>query len=83
MGGYGKYGVLLQSAELYDPTSNQWTTMAWQLPTPLAGFTAHCIDGVLHVIGHKVCWSMDLGATVSVWLTLPPNPGRVMASVTV
>ena len=83
MGGYGKYGDQLQSAELYDPTCNQWTTMTWQLPTPLASFAAHCIDGVLHVIGHKECWSMDLGAAVPVWLPLPPREGRVMASVTV
>ena len=81
----------LQSAELYDPATDRWTMMTWQLPTPLFDFAAHCIDGVLHIIGGhprsqsvSTCWSMDLLSDVPVWSSLSPMPRSVrgMTSVT-
>ena len=89
MGGLGADGLALQSAELYDPTTNEWTAVSWQLPKPVYSFAAHCFDGVvLHIVGGIInshlaltgwrptacCWSMDLSATAPIWLSLPPMP---------
>ena len=86
-------GTTLISADLYDPATNQWTTMSWQLPKPLRSFAAHCIDGVLHIIGGfnyrdgvtSECWSMNLKAAVPVWVPFSslPFPIHSVASVSV
>ena len=81
IGGFNAHAAV-RSADLYDPTTNQWTAMPWQLPKPLCAFAAHCIDGVLHILGgfsvdgHQTsdCWSMDLSAAVPIWLSIPPLP---------
>lgn len=75
MGGYNITGVQ-QSAELYDPATDQWTTMSWELPKRLCDFGAHCIDGILYILGGSTseCWSMDLTAEVPIWSPLPPLP---------
>ena len=79
IGGYG--AGILQSAELFHPLKNRWTTMKWKLPKPLYDFAAHCIHGVLHIIGGYTsnravaeCWSMDLSAEFPVWSALSPLP---------
>lgn len=78
MGGCHR-GCLQQSAELYDFLTTSWTTMPWQLPTPLCDFSAHVLDGVLYIIGGNnvrgavaECWSMDL--SLPVWSPLSPLP---------
>ena len=80
MGGHNR-NESLQSAELYDPVTDKWTTMSWQLPKPLHGFAAQCVDGVLHIFGGvsrldgtSECWSMNLHAAAPVWSPLPPMP---------
>ena len=73
------------SCELYDPIKNTWTTMPWHLPKPLSGFIAHCLDGVLYILGgassnvtsSSECFSMDLDAAVPVWLPLRPLPTQL------
>ena len=81
MGGWNK--CQLSSAELYDPATDAWTVMTWQLPKPLYDFVAHCIDRVIYVIaGCAHCessrrldsWSMDLRAAVPMWSPLSPPP---------
>ena len=94
MGGYngGDHdGRILQSVQCYDPATNRWTAMSWQLPKPLFDFAAHCIDRTLYVLGGfspgfgyvTDCWSMDLGADVPIWSALPPLPTKMagLASV--
>lgn len=88
MGGYRNI-ITECSAELYDPRTATWTIMPWQLPKPLFGFAAHCIHGILYILGganlskHSECFCMDLDAAVPVWLPLPPLPTdlAVMLSV--
>ena len=82
MGGLARNWLVLQSVELYVPTDNQWFAIAWQLPKPLCDFVAHCMDGVLYIVGGMAadglrtsdCWSMDLFAEVLSWSQLPPLP---------
>lgn len=81
MGGRGgtSHGVPLRSAELYDSVTDQWTIMTWELPQPLYNFYAHCIHGVLYILGNlygmpRDSWSMDFNVSQRVWVPLPPLP---------
>ena len=71
MGGIDTKDVTMQSADLYDPTTNQWEAMTWQLPKPLSRLVAYCVDSVLYV-GSTIneWWSLDLSAVAPVWLSL-------------
>lgn len=80
LGGWSCYGRL-ESAELYDPRTNEWTTMPWNLPCKLSGLTAQFFDGLLHIAGggcidhiSAACWSMDVAAVFPVWSPLPSLP---------
>ena len=78
-----------RTVDLYNPNTNCWTTMPWNLPTPLHNFVAHCIAGRIYLIGGvsdhicAECWSMDLTVDSPSWIPLPslPIPTYQMASV--
>ena len=76
--------TVLQSAELYDPATNAWTPMTWQLPRPLCDFAAHCIDQVIYILGgctagggSDACWSIDLRIAAPTWSPLPSMPTTI------
>ena len=78
MGGRS-YNGPLQSAELWDPATNAWRMMAWELPKLFGELRAHIHNGVLHIVG-RICvpaytceaWSMD--PSTAIWSPLPPAP---------
>lgn len=83
----------LQSAELYDPTTDSWTVMPWTLPTPLRYHVSHycSTSGLLCMIGGysttptDKCWALDFHADSPSWTPLCslPYPLHGMASVLV
>lgn len=88
----GRDGGPLQSIELYDPNTNSWTIVPWQLPARLFFFTAFCIEKTLIIVGGRSvqrrgasadCWSIDLLLDTPFWSPLPPLPAPLteMASV--
>ncbi|MER5757500.1 carboxypeptidase regulatory-like domain-containing protein [Streptomyces sp. NPDC002088] len=50
VGGWGASGSTDAKLEIYDPSSNTWTTGA-SSPTPLAGSGSAVLDGKLYVVG--------------------------------
>ena len=86
MGGMDSASDPLQSVELYDPLTNKWTTMTWTLPEPIYNFGAHCLDGILYLIGGSnwdgpttKCWSMNLAQCLAsselpIWSPISPLP---------
>ena len=50
-GGYDGTSASLNSVEVYDPSSNAWTTGLASMPTTRRDLTAGVVNGILYAVG--------------------------------
>ena len=84
---------MLQTAELYDPTTHSWSTFPWILPKPISNFSAHYTDSKLYIAGGYIggvlggctaeVWVLDLALESPAWAPLPPLPTPLFGTASV
>ncbi len=64
-GGYSNTGAVLQSVEVYDPSSNSWTNLGNILTTPRGGHTATLIPRGANAGNVLICGGQNAAGTVT------------------